>query len=270
MTQVFINSELLEIQFVFRFDGEVPLKWLHRVFPIEFYNVCASPKSNCRVVGAIEADTGQLGRPSGYYWNDEWICEFSGFDSSEIRGIESMIQSIIARIMSPDFLFLHSGAVAVNSGGLLLPGSTHSGKSTLTVALAGNGAVYYSDDCAIIGPDLKLYPYPIKPKIRGHHGEIGESSHSEAVYASGAEGVDVRLIAFTRYVSGSDWTPLEISSGAAVWRLMKNLFDPQVIVDNPKKVIERLVAVTRKAELIATPRGEAELAARALLAYFGR
>lgn len=51
---------------------------------------------------------------------------------------------------APGHFVLHSGALALNGHGVLLPGASHSGKSTLTVALAQRGFEILSDEVGAI------------------------------------------------------------------------------------------------------------------------
>ncbi len=52
-----------------------------------------------------------------------------------------------------NYYVFHSGSVARDGRGILLPGSTHSGKSTLTVALAQRGFAILSDEVGAIRAD---------------------------------------------------------------------------------------------------------------------
>ncbi len=64
------------------------------------------------------------------------------------------------------YLFVHAGCVAWRGRGIVLPGRTHVGKSTLTHALIESGATYYSDDYAVIDPSGAIWPFPRRLHIR--------------------------------------------------------------------------------------------------------
>jgi hypothetical protein len=55
---------------------------------------------------------------------------------------------------------VHAGAMVHNGHGILLPGVSGAGKSTIVTALALRGFEYCSDELAVIGPDARLYPFP--------------------------------------------------------------------------------------------------------------
>src|SRR5579875_714636 len=62
---------------------------------------------------------------------------------------------------------VHAGAVAWHGCGILLPGKTHAGKSSLVAELVRRGATYYSDEYALIDGEGRLHPYP-RPLLLRH------------------------------------------------------------------------------------------------------
>lgn len=63
-----------------------------------------------------------------------------------------------------DFLLLHSGAVARDDRALLMPAPMQSGKSSLTLALVGQGYSYLSDEYAALDP-VTGRDYPVQRPI---------------------------------------------------------------------------------------------------------
>lgn len=60
-----------------------------------------------------------------------------------------------------DFLLFHAGAVSRNGSGVVLPGASGTGKTTLVAGLVVAGYDYLSDEAAAIDPvSGMLYPYP--------------------------------------------------------------------------------------------------------------
>jgi hypothetical protein len=97
------------------------------------------------------------------------------YEGSEIRDWEELspallhalwdVHGIVPRA-TRDFLDLHSGALARNGHGLLLPASQDVGKSTTSVALMAAGFDYLSDEVGAIDPVTgKLYPFPKKVQL---------------------------------------------------------------------------------------------------------
>ncbi len=60
-----------------------------------------------------------------------------------------------------EFLQLHAASLSREGLGLVMPGHTGSGKTTLTAALLARGWSYYCDEFALIHPEtLALHPFP--------------------------------------------------------------------------------------------------------------
>lgn len=59
----------------------------------------------------------------------------------------------------PDDLVFHAGAVAAGGRGVLLPGGSNHGKSTLTTALVAAGYSYLTDEAAAVDADLTIRPF---------------------------------------------------------------------------------------------------------------
>jgi hypothetical protein len=73
----------------------------------------------------------------------------------------------IAQAAHTGVLFLHAGSVGVAGSGALLIGSTGSGKSTTTLALAGRGHAFLGDDVAAVSlATRQLLPFPRSAGLR--------------------------------------------------------------------------------------------------------
>jgi hypothetical protein len=67
----------------------------------------------------------------------------------------------------PDLYFVHAAVVELGGRGLVLPGLSQAGKSTLALALLARGARYLSDELLAYEPRRKLaHAFPRAPKIR--------------------------------------------------------------------------------------------------------
>lgn len=63
-------------------------------------------------------------------------------------------------------LFVHAGVVGWNGAAIVLPGRSGSGKSRLVAELVRAGAVYYSDEFAVLDGHGRVHPYPKRLHIR--------------------------------------------------------------------------------------------------------
>ena len=77
--------------------------------------------------------------------------------------IDYILWDVSARAVQEEhgFLALHAGAVAYRGSGVLLPGPSNSGKTTLSAALTRAGFDYLSDEVALIDPgDGRVHSFP--------------------------------------------------------------------------------------------------------------
>jgi hypothetical protein len=165
---------------------------------------------------------------------------------------------------SPHFVFVHAGVVAWNQRALLLPGVSHAGKSTLVAELVRAGAAYYSDEFALLDSHGRVHPFARDLRIR----RPGSSDQTTTPVAhlegfAGTLPLPVALIAFTEYMPGAAWDPEPVSPGRAVLDMLLHTLPVQ---RTPARVMETLAAAIRNAAVCRSPRGEAALAAQALIA----
>ena len=60
---------------------------------------------------------------------------------------------------APRRVFVHAGVVAWKGRAILLPGPSYVGKSTLVMELVRAGAVYYSDEYAVLDARGRVHPF---------------------------------------------------------------------------------------------------------------
>lgn len=150
-----------------------------------------------------------------------------------------------------DSLLLHSGAVVKNKAGLIFPGESESGKSSLTTFMITKGYGYLSDELAVIDPstgELRAFPKPLSIKdtsvfpILANRSSLwvgppdGEIVDEEPVWYAHAEDVapqptedsaPVRYIIFPRYDSTTAPSLQPLASDEAMRRLIENCVNLQ-------------------------------------------
>ena len=212
--------------------------------------------------------TKATGRINGLYLNDERIQQFSELDEKAFEVIESKIQFSMAVTLPPRRYFLHAGAVALNNVGIIIPGSSFSGKTTLTKEFLKAGAEYYSDDCAVIDNFGNLYPYSKTLSVRNSFQE-SEIVKAESVGAvTGRESVPIRLIFLTEYKKDYTWKSHKITEGEAVWELSKNLFYPASMTLYPAETFRALANIVNQSKILGGKRGEAVEVVKTVLTNF--
>lgn len=67
---------------------------------------------------------------------------------------------------APELVFLHAGVVGIGGRALVLPGPSFAGKTTLVAALVRAGAVYLSDEYAVLDSLGRVHPYARQLQMR--------------------------------------------------------------------------------------------------------
>jgi hypothetical protein len=174
--------------------------------------------------------------------------------------INAIDQTVIQRIKK--MYAVHAGAVLIGGRGLLLPGGTHAGKSTLVAELLRRGAKYFSDEYALIDSEGRVHSYPRPLLVRNGSPKqlpvLPEECNSTVVEAP----APVRWILSMEYQAGGRWSVREVPQSMAMLALLRNT--PHALADAPEmvRVFERAVA---GASCFAGRRGDVVEAAEQIL-----
>ncbi|HET8586946.1 MAG TPA: hypothetical protein VFM74_03635 [Candidatus Limnocylindria bacterium] len=164
---------------------------------------------------------------------------------------------------APHHTFVHAGAVAHNGRGIVLPGRSFAGKTTLVSELVKAGATYYSDEYAVFDEDGLLHPYAKPLAIRTVGYEQDDHDVSAFGGRQGVEPVPVGLVAMCWYERGGTWQPQELSEGQAMLAVLGNTIAAQ---EHPEQAMPILRKAVSGAVALEGTRGEAVETARLLLA----
>lgn len=171
-------------------------------------------------------------------------------------------------VKAPDRIFIHAGVVARNGWALLLPGDSFAGKTTLIAALVRAGALYYSDEFAVVDPEGRVHPFPKPLSIRGTRGEqAAEVPASEFGGTTGQIGAPIALVALTSYQPGATWEPVTVPRGEAALALLSHTVPAR---KRPAEALRVVRCIAESCVCMRSERGEAEPVARALLATLGK
>ncbi|HEV8591200.1 MAG TPA: hypothetical protein VGQ55_03785 [Pyrinomonadaceae bacterium] len=164
-------------------------------------------------------------------------------------------------------VFLHAGVVSWKGKAIVMPAHSFQGKSTLTAELVQRGALYFSDEYAIIDKDGFVHPFPKKLSIRGEIDEFTQLDHPVEKFggAAGTERAAVGLVLFSEYKPKARWDPKTLTAGEGVFELIKYALpirrDPSFVMDVLKKIASGSL-------IVKTKRGEVVEAADRLIALF--
>jgi hypothetical protein len=161
-------------------------------------------------------------------------------------------------------VFVHAGVVGWKGQAILIPGRSFSGKTTLVAALVKAGAMYYSDEYAVLDKDGFVHPYTRKLGIRegGKVGRTKKYAIEELGGKAGSKPLPVGLILVSKYQAGGRFRPREISAGEGVLALFGNTLTAR---RQPETVLATLKKAIGGARSIKSIRGESSEVAEAVL-----
>jgi len=169
---------------------------------------------------------------------------------------------MLLALEAPRRIFIHAGAVAHRGRAIIIPGSSFSGKSTLVAALVRSGALYYSDEFAVLDDRGLVHPFPKPLSIRENGVVQIDRSAEDMGGRPGEAAVPLGTVAITTYNPGAEWRPRRISQGEATLAVLSHAVAAQTRSAEALRVITSSLedAVALKGE-----RGDADRVAALLL-----
>ena len=181
------------------------------------------------------------------------------------EAFESNLRLLVAEL-APRRVFIHAGVVARNGYAIILPGKSFSGKTTLVKELIRAGAVYYSDEYAVLDFGGRVHPFLRPLEVRsdgtGKQHKVKPESFGATV---GSRALPVGLIVISRYSAGTNWKPRLLSAGRGALELLRHTVPAR---RNPQGALEVIQRIVSKATIVRSSRGEARETAATILKYF--
>jgi hypothetical protein len=209
--------------------------------------------------------TGKSGAEYRIYKNSEFIS--TRFSLTEILDyLESQIRLTVAEF-AEEFVFLHAGAVSWKGKGIIIPGKSFSGKTTLVSELIKRDCEYLSDEYAVIDRDGLIHPFPKKLSMRGIIDDYKQVDLEVEEFGGRAARapVPVGYLLVTEYKKNAKKPRIKLdSTGEGV---LVGVANSVSVRQNPKLVLEVLSLITRDALVLKSKRGEAGAFADLLLNY---
>ena len=137
---------------------------------------------------------------------------------------------------------VHAGAVLLGERALLLPGGTHAGKSSLVAELLQRGAIYFSDEYALIDSEGRVHPYPRPLLLRNGDPVQSPRLADEFNVAAGEAPAPIGWILLLQYLPGCTWSVAAITQSEALLSLLRNT--PHSLAESPDivRIFESAVA----------------------------
>ena len=194
--------------------------------------------------------------------------EAETFFAEEVDLLDQLASQV--RITVAEFavtnVFIHSGAIGFNKSGIIIPGTSFSGKTTLVSELIKIGAEYYSDEYAVLDEDGYLHPYPKMLSMRGIINEWDQVDTAPEEFGAriGVEPIPVKMILLTKYSRNAVWNPKLLTPGEAILEILQHTIP---IRNKPEFVLKVLKKMVGRAIIAKSERGAAQEFAPFFLEY---
>ncbi|MGH9839622.1 MAG: hypothetical protein ACREEM_12645 [Blastocatellia bacterium] len=163
-------------------------------------------------------------------------------------------------------VFIHAGVVAFRNGAILVPGRSLAGKTSLVAEFIKAGAIYFSDEYAVLDARGRVHPFPRPLSIR--HRRTGKQRDVPVTSLGGqaaAKPAPVRLILATKHRKGARWQPTVAGVGEAIRALTLNAVS---IRRNPAAALQAIARASAGAKVLKGARGEARQLVRDVMNRF--
>jgi len=152
-------------------------------------------------------------------------------------------------------IFIHAGVISWKGKAIAIPGHSFSGKTTLTATLLKRGAIYYSDEYAVLDKDGFVHPFPKKLSIRGEIDDDTQVEYSveELGGTAGTEKTRVSMVLITDYKFNAKWNPKILSNAKGIMEIIKHTVP---IRQNPEFTLRVLNQVADHAIIFKSRRAD--------------
>jgi hypothetical protein len=169
--------------------------------------------------------------------------------------LDNQIHGHVA-LEAPEFIFIHAGVVADGERAILMPGRTFAGKTTLVRSLVEAGAIYYSDEFAVLDETGRVHPYARPLSYRPPDGGPAVDYRvDELGVAVGDQPLPVGLVVAAMYRPGAEFDPQPLSPGTGALTLLEHAVPAQ---DRPHQTIRHITRAIAGATVLHGERGEAD------------
>lgn len=201
-----------------------------------------------------ETHRGKRRRLNALYVDENRLAGMPKLEQA-IDAFESNLQLFVAET-APRRVFVHAGVVGLGGRAIVIPGRSFSGKTSLVAALVKAGAIYYSDEYAVLDERGRVHHYarPLSIRQNGYL-EKPKKYRVEALGGrSGVKPLPVGMVVVSRYEAGARWRPRRLSEGEGALELMANTVSAR---RQPEAMLEAIRGVVSLAPVLKGTRGEA-------------
>lgn len=187
------------------------------------------------------------------HFGDRW--NLPSADLEFALGLVDMHLAGYVAVHAPERIFVHASVAAHQGHLIVMPGMSFAGKSSLVEALIRAGAVYYSDEFAVLDAEGRVHPYPKPISLRGDKGI--HTTHTAASIGAvvGEEPKKPTLVVMTAFNPKAEWRPSRLSPGEAVLAMLSNTVPAR---ERPEESLRAVRAAVDGATAFESERNTAE------------
>jgi len=159
-------------------------------------------------------------------------------------------------------VFVHAGVVEWSNKAIIIPGRSHSGKTTLVAELVRAGARFYSDEYAVFDEGGRVHPFAKPLAVRDASGQQMRCPPEDFGGASGRRPIPTGVLVVTSFETGARWRPRAVSPGKGILALLANTVAAR---SKPAGSLDVFHKALTGSLVLSGPRGEAQEAAASIL-----
>jgi hypothetical protein len=201
-----------------------------------------------------------IGRGARDFWvslNHKPAASAVTLHDAALAAVKALDDAVVHRMKM--FRAVHAGAVLINETAVILPGSTHAGKSSLVAELLRQGASCFSDEYALIDNEGQVHSYPRPLLLRNGLPRQSLVLPEELNAGFAVCSAPVGWIFALDYVVGEEaWNMHEMAQSEAVMLLLRNT--PHEMAHSPE-IVDFFLRVAANAVCYAGQRCDAAEAA---------
>lgn len=211
----------------------------------------------------IDNSNAQIGPRFGFFtdsedrlflYRDGELLNSDTLKTRFLKYFESRLRLAVAE-RAAGRVFIHAGVVGWKGKAVVIPARSNTGKTTLVAELLKQGAVYFSDEYAILDTDGLVHPFPRPLSIRDW-GEKNTVTNVPAGYFGcevASRPAQVGLVLLTEYRIDGVWRPELLGVGSGILETIPHAIP---LHENAKLSLEVLEKAFRKTLIAKSFRGD--------------
>ena len=251
------------------FDSKVRVECNSSQIYDELNRVLLPPLSRCEVSAEVaDIHIRFLETSCGYqaFFGEQEVSSTAKLSDAALATVKALDDALVHRLRT--LRAVHAGAVVLEGRAVLIPGSSHAGKSSLVAELLRRGAVHLSDEYALADEQGRVHAYPRPLLLRDGNPRQSLVLPADLNAEFATRPVPVGWIFAVDYDPESEWDLHEVSQGEAVMLLLQNT--PHEMSESPE-MVEFFMRLVADADCYAGTRGDAvEAAGRVLEVVAGK